>query len=259
MDMPERLVFVVQGNQLQGLIWQALLKSQGLSVILEAADSDLIDCIDQLATAGLSLPDVILLDAEASGINPYEFCRWCRDNYPDIKVFLTRSRQAPLSDTEKRWAVHQGAAAFLDGFHRETLMLNAAENVKSVLGSLSHPFLDQKALISVLLNIRRRLDAGSPDAVAKAGPSKGTGNKDSGRAAGASGKVVSSISWRSQSQPGVASAATSSERVEGKAKPAKPSVVQFSPPAAAAEPQPVVEPETPDEEGPVRRYRGVAY
>jgi len=254
--MPERLVFVVQGNQLQGLIWQALLKSQGLSVILESADSDLIDCIAQLASAGLSLPDVILLDAEASGINPYEFSRWCRDNYPDIRVFLTRSRRVALSDTEKRWAIHQGATAFLDGFHRETLMLNAAENVKSVLASLNYPFLDQKALISVLLNIRRRLDAGSPDAAAKVNQGKGDGGSV---APGASGKVVSSLSWRSQAEPGIAGASASWKGEESKEKPSKSAVVKFSPPAAAADPQPAPESEPPEDEGPVRRYRGVAY
>ncbi|WP_017298516.1 response regulator [Nodosilinea nodulosa] len=157
MDAPQKLAFIVQTNRLQGLMWQALLKSQKLAVILEPAKADLADCISQIANAGLTLPDVIVLDTEAAELNPYEFCRWCRDAFPKIQIFLTRCRQLHVSDTERRWAKQQGATDFLCGFDRDTLMTSATENVKCILTSLDYPFLNEKTLLTVLLNIRRQL------------------------------------------------------------------------------------------------------
>ncbi|MBD2111112.1 MULTISPECIES: hypothetical protein [Cyanophyceae] len=157
MDAPQKLAFIVQSNRLQGLMWQALLKSQKLAVILEPAKGDLADCISQIASAGLTLPDVIVLDAEAAELNPYEFCRWCRATFPTMHIFLTRCRQLHISDTERRWAKQQGATDFLCGFDRDTLMSGATDNVKRILTSLDYPFLNEKALLTVLLNIRRQL------------------------------------------------------------------------------------------------------
>ncbi|MBE9138383.1 response regulator [Nodosilinea sp. LEGE 07088] len=113
--------------------------------------------MSQISTAGLTLPDVILLDAEATTLNPYEFCRWCRDTFPNIQIFLTRFQQMHVSDTERRWAKQQGANDFLSGFNRHTLMSHATENVKRILTSLDHPFLNENTLLTVLLNIRRQL------------------------------------------------------------------------------------------------------
>lgn len=157
MEASQKLAFIVQSNRLQGLIWQALLKSQKLAVILEPAKGDLADCISQIASAGLTLPDVIVLDAEAAELNPYEFCRWCRATFPTMQIFLTRCRQLHITDTERRWAKQQGATDFLCGFDRDTLMTGATDNVKRILTTLDYPFLNEKALLTVLLNIRRQL------------------------------------------------------------------------------------------------------
>lgn len=159
MDSPQKLALVIQSNRLQGLIWQALLKSQKIAVILESSRTPLVDCIGQIDEAGLTLPDIIILDAETENLNPYEFCRWCRENFPQIQVFLTRYRRGIIASTEKRWAINQGAAAFLPGFYKETFMSSATDNIRQVLTSLDVPFLNEKALLSVLLNIRRHLDA----------------------------------------------------------------------------------------------------
>lgn len=157
MDLPQKLAFVVQPNRLQGLIWQALLRSQRISVILESANEELADCISQISAAGLALPDMIILDAETPGINPYEFCRWCREHFPSIKVFLTRIHAQPLSETERRWAQKQGALSFLNGFNRDNLMRTAVTNIKEILAIVDAPFLDERALLPVLLNVRRHI------------------------------------------------------------------------------------------------------
>ncbi len=156
-DLPQKLAFVVQPNRLQGLIWQALLKSQNISAILESATSDLSDCLTQISAAGLTLPDIIILSTETPGLNPYEFCRWCRESFPQITVFLTRSPSQTLAETECRWATKQGAAGFFNGFDRDTLMSNAVASLKEILSTVDESFLDERALLTVLLNVRRQL------------------------------------------------------------------------------------------------------
>jgi hypothetical protein len=157
--LPQKLAFIVQPNRLQGLIWQALLRSQGISVILESAHSDLADCLTQISVAGLTLPNFIVLSTETPGLNPYEFCRWCQANFPAIQVFLTRVHDHPLSDTERRWAIKQGASAFFDGFSRETLMSNAVSSLNKILSVTDDSCLDERALLTVLLNVRRQLSS----------------------------------------------------------------------------------------------------
>jgi CheY-like chemotaxis protein len=150
------MALIVQPNRLQGLIWQALLKSQGISAILESANAELTECLEQISSAGLTLPEIIIVDVNTPGLNPYEFCRWCRERFPKTKVFLTRVHTRPLTEAECRWAVNQGATGFFNGFTRETLMSTAVVNIKQILSAIGEPFLDEQALLTVLLNIRRQ-------------------------------------------------------------------------------------------------------
>lgn len=261
MDAPQKLAFIVQSNRLQGLMWQALLKSQKLAVILEPVNGDLADCLSQIATAGLTLPDVIVLDAEASALNPYEFCRWCRENFPKMQIFLTRCRQLHISDTERRWAKQQGATDFLNGFDRDTLMSSATENVKRILTSLDYPFLNEKALLTVLLNIRRQLNTTQapnvpvqsvqPDST----KGKGLALASAQAAAGTADQPdpLNDIDW-----------VTSGLRSLGNGLAKKAAKDTFMPPPPAVKssalPKPSDDPEEKLADGAtVRRYRGVVY
>ncbi|NJL47638.1 MAG: hypothetical protein HC929_09330 [Leptolyngbyaceae cyanobacterium SM2_5_2] len=117
------------------------------------------------------------MDSELDELNPYEFCRGCRDTFPQIKVFLTRFHRGLVTDTERRWALQQGAAGFFNGFYRDTLMTTAAENIRCILQELEyHPFLDEQALLSVLLAIRRQLN---PAQLAALAPSSRVSATDS--------------------------------------------------------------------------------
>lgn len=172
----QKLVLMVQPVRLQGLIWQAVLKSQQISVIWESPEANLAENLDQLKAAGLVLPDLLILDMQNTNLNPYAFCRWCREQYPQTKVVLTNSGQAEISLSERQWAVNQGASDLLSGFRQENLVSGVALSVKRILEILDgHPF-NNGALISVLLTIKRQLDekassmARSPKAVALSTP-----------------------------------------------------------------------------------------
>jgi CheY-like chemotaxis protein len=265
-DAPQKLAFIVQSNRLQGLMWQALLKSQKLAVILEPAKGDLADCIGQIAGAGLTLPDVIVLDAEAAELNPYEFCRWCRATFPTMQIFLTRCRQLRISDTERRWAKQQGATDFLCGFDRDTLMSGATDNVKRILTSLDYPFLNEKALLTVLLNIRRQLGttqaAGAPIIRPERAQAKSAG------LALTNAKPSLDAPSSPVSQPGNPDPlndidwVTSGLRALSNGLARKAAKESFAPPPAIksnALPKPLITDEKLADGSAVRRYRGVVY
>lgn len=152
---------MVQPSRLQGLIWQTVLKSQQLSVIWESPTADLADNLDQIKAAGLTLPDLLLVDMQVPELNPYAFCRWCREQYPGLKLVLTNSNQAAISLSERQWAVNQGASDLLAGFQQDNLVSGVTSGVKRVLEILDGQPLNNGALISVLLAMKRQLEARS--------------------------------------------------------------------------------------------------
>jgi CheY-like chemotaxis protein len=157
----QKLVLMIQPTRLQGLIWQAVLRSQQISVIWESPEADLVENLTQLQTAGLTLPNLLLIDIRMSNFNPYAFCRWCRDNYPDIMVILINASQREISPPERQWAIHQGAMDLLPGFHLDNfnLVSSVSSQLKLVLKTLNNHELDNGAFISVLLSIKRDLES----------------------------------------------------------------------------------------------------
>jgi CheY-like chemotaxis protein len=155
----QKLVLMIQPSRLQGLIWQAVLKSQGIAVIWESSDINLPENLDQLKAAGLTLPNLLLIDVRLPDFNPYNFSRWCRQKHAEVKIVFTNSAQPETVPSERQWAIHQGACDLLPGFQRDNLVSQVTIAVKRVLEILdSHP-LDNGALISVLLSMKRQLEA----------------------------------------------------------------------------------------------------
>ncbi len=126
---------------------------------MESPDADLMDTISQISGAGLNLPDLLLVDVRIQNLNPYAFCRWCREKHPDLKIILTNGAQKEISQPERQWAVHQGAADLLPAFQPDNLATCVADSVRRVLEILEDHPLNNAALISVLLAMKRELDA----------------------------------------------------------------------------------------------------
>lgn len=155
----QKFVLMIQPNRLQGFIWKSILKSQNISVIWESPTTDLRDNLTQIKKAGLTLPHLLLLDSQCLGDNPYEFCRWCCACYPEVKLILTHNTQRDISIPERDWTIQQGASDLLAGFQRDNLVSSATAGVKRVLEVLEEPHLNDGALISILLKLRRELEA----------------------------------------------------------------------------------------------------
>jgi CheY-like chemotaxis protein len=153
-----KLVLMIQPIKVQGTIWQAVLRSQQISVIWESPRANLIENLKQLRDAKLDLPDLLLIDVCLKTFNPFDFCRWCREHYPEVKIVLVDGGQKEIFHTERQWAMNQGAADLLPEFQLDNLMPSVSTGLKQVLTVLGNHTFDNGSLVAVLLAIKRELD-----------------------------------------------------------------------------------------------------
>jgi CheY-like chemotaxis protein len=156
---PQKLVLMVQATRIQGIIWQAVLHSQNLAVIWESTHTHLGESLDHLKASGSALPDLLLIDMRIPNFNAYAFCRWCREYHPEIKIILTNNSPREITPSERQWAINQGAADLLVGFQQHNLVSSVAVAVKRTLEILHEHPLNNGALVSILLVIKRELGA----------------------------------------------------------------------------------------------------
>ncbi|MBD3880650.1 response regulator [Phormidium tenue FACHB-886] len=151
-----KFVLMVQPMSHQGAIWQAILRSQQLSVIWEASDVDLLYSLNRLKAAKVSLPDLLLIDTRIQRFNPYAACRRCRQYHPELKILLINGAQKEVTPAEREWAIVQGAVDLLPRIQRERLMSGAAERMKRVMEILEQPHhFNSKTLVAALLRLSR--------------------------------------------------------------------------------------------------------
>lgn len=156
MAAPPKFVLMVQPMNLQGLIWQAALRSQNLSVIWEAADVDLPSSLSYFKRKEIALPDLLLVDTRIRTFNAYAFCRWGRHHCPSVKIVLVSGAQQEIAPSEREWAIYQGAAELLPRFRRDTLVSGAVTKVQRVLDLLNGPTMHQGALVTALLAVQKK-------------------------------------------------------------------------------------------------------
>jgi CheY-like chemotaxis protein len=151
--MLRKNVLMIQPYREQGKIWQAILKSQQLSVIWEADDFPLLEAIENLKDSNLEIPHLFLLDLDIKAINAYAFCRWYRKQFFEGKIILTSGDRKEISDAERRWAISQGADDLLPGFRQASLVTGAVAGVNRILDVLGDLPLNQLDLIKTLYHL----------------------------------------------------------------------------------------------------------
>jgi len=133
----QKKVLVTQLSEEQQTLWEKSLRSQGLNVVTEPASSDLVEILMQISKSGEQLPHLLLMDigittANSTSLQARAVCRWCADNYPDIKVILTNPREDQVKSVGLKWAVRQGAIDLLPRLYSLTVI----ESITKVLQSL---------------------------------------------------------------------------------------------------------------------------
>lgn len=150
-----KFALIIQPMTRQGAIWQAILRSQQISVIWESPDVDLIDSLKHLQTARVPLPDLLLIDTRLQTLNPYAICRWRLKHCPEVKIVLINGAQKEITPSEREWALYQGASDLLPRFQRDRLMSGAVSRVRRILDLLDCPTLDSGALVAALIGSNR--------------------------------------------------------------------------------------------------------
>jgi pSer/pThr/pTyr-binding forkhead associated (FHA) protein len=164
----QRLVLLVQDDELQAKIWHRILKACGIPAICEHfVDQSLKEKLDTLITPLEKFPDLLLVDMETLKPNPYEFCRWCREHYPSLKIILTCRSRTEISLSEKRWVAQQGAVDLLPGFSQESFfslhLTDVIDRIECVLEALELPMAQLSSLEPMLRSLMQNLNK-KPDA-----------------------------------------------------------------------------------------------
>lgn len=154
-----KTVWVTQLSRQQEMIWHLILASQSLSVSIHPPDIDLKSAVWERALRD-ELPDLCVIDIMhfiRQKQSPYEFCRWCHLNYPEIKVILTHGTADQVSKAERLWATKQGAQDLLAGFQSVHLRAEITFGLQRVLEVLDLLPIDQRKLNSALEKIQKNL------------------------------------------------------------------------------------------------------
>jgi twitching motility two-component system response regulator PilH len=105
--MPRQKILVVDDSLSQRLVLNALLTSEGHTVIM-ASDGE-----EAVAKARQELPDLIVMDIVMPGLNGFQATRAITNDETTwhIPVILLTSKDM---DSDRIWALRQGATAFLN-------------------------------------------------------------------------------------------------------------------------------------------------
>jgi hypothetical protein len=156
-------VLMLQASAVQGKIWQEILLSQKASVVWEGSSSELKNRIVLNATSN-TLPGLLLIDQKAYRVKLYEFCNWCRQTYPQLKIFLTDSLRQQIPDRERHSAIQQGCLNLFPAFAKSNLVNNAASvtiQVNEVLQAIGISPIQPNQLLPTLKRLEDLMEQGA--------------------------------------------------------------------------------------------------
>ncbi len=113
----------------EGLLWQAILKLQGLDVVLKPELTNIYEYLKR------NTPDILLININANSNNSLisgSVCRWCQNNLRQLKIFVINPYRSEVSDLERRWAIRRGAIDVLPQLNS----LNAIDSISKVLNTI---------------------------------------------------------------------------------------------------------------------------
>ncbi|MCH9054969.1 response regulator [Parathermosynechococcus lividus] len=157
-------VLMTQAVQRQGEIWHSILSSQNITVIWESLDGDILGVLEQMETAGLTLPNLLLLDLGMTVTNPYRFCQVARSRFPSLPIVITVGQERQISSAERRWALRLGATDLLPGIQESTLIATAVSHLTRILELLDALPIQQDALMESLSRLSAPLQSPPPPA-----------------------------------------------------------------------------------------------
>jgi hypothetical protein len=148
-----RIVLMVQPFLQEGRLWNHALVSQGFSVVWETANLDWDNYLQKFQESHQQLPALLLIEIgkEGAAKSLHDFCGWCRDWYPQIKIIFIDSAQAAIRPILRQKILSHGAQDLLPGFlHTNDLEESVTSNIRSVLAISNHYPLQKVSLLDAL-------------------------------------------------------------------------------------------------------------
>jgi pSer/pThr/pTyr-binding forkhead associated (FHA) protein len=149
-------VLMVHESIAQGEIWQEIFNTVKISMSWETSSKTLRQSFEERIISN-SLPKLLLIDVSEYP-NVYHFCRWCRQEFPQIKIFLLDSVRKEISSIERQIAIKQGVLNFFPAMNRENLVLRSIDrlqDINEVLNVIEDRFLSQDELLNILKRMKR--------------------------------------------------------------------------------------------------------
>lgn len=147
----------IQPTGIQVQIWQELLRSQGLEVIVESGQINSRRIISDFVTVMQRNPDLLLLDSQLEKPDIGNLLNWIKATYPQLRSFLIDRYDNHISPVQRQWAVEHGAMDWLPALPDENLTMFGAEiaaQLRRILKALGRNTLDQDKLAVTLLNLQ---------------------------------------------------------------------------------------------------------
>ncbi|MDX1977750.1 MAG: hypothetical protein SFT94_08755 [Pseudanabaenaceae cyanobacterium bins.68] len=135
-----RRVLLSHVQEDQGVLWQAILNSQGVIVDFDLSwrrhHPNLLSYLQELTEQAQPLPNLLIMDINAKigeESHAAEVCRWCTKYLTDLQVIFLYNSGEQVPDLAKRWGLRRGAVDVLPKLTRENLLVLAIK-LTSILG-----------------------------------------------------------------------------------------------------------------------------
>ncbi|WP_448526778.1 FHA domain-containing protein [Parathermosynechococcus lividus] len=151
------LVLLIQPPGIQVQIWQELLRSQGLEVIVESGQINSRRIISDFISVMHRNPDILMLDSQLEMPDISKLLEWVKATYPKLRSFIIDRYDNHISPMQRQWATQYGAIDWLPALPDDNLTMYGAEvaaQLKRVLKALGRSKLEQEKLAVSLLNLQ---------------------------------------------------------------------------------------------------------
>jgi pSer/pThr/pTyr-binding forkhead associated (FHA) protein len=155
-ETPPLSVLMLQECVAQREIWQEIFNMLNISMVREDSSGTLKQTLEERAASN-TLPKILLMDVNAYS-NSYHFCRWCRQEFPQVQIFLLDSVRKEIPDIERQITQKQGILNFFPAMNRHNLVLKSIDrlrDINEVLGTLGNRYLRQDELLNILRRMTR--------------------------------------------------------------------------------------------------------
>lgn len=156
MTNPRATVLLCQPCDFQRWVWQRVLRSQNLAVILAASAANVLEMLEEIESSGNQQPVMILIDRQTPNLQPEEFCRCCQEKNAEIPVILLESTDP--THYQRQAAIAYGAIDILPPFEADTLALKVIAGIKKVLSALGGLTIHNDPLVSCLLALKQDME-----------------------------------------------------------------------------------------------------